>query len=81
MKLVFKKGEDHQISVFREINGSQEEFSYVEMIKELIDSKELEEPDISEGFSDAEISSIKSMVNFINKEISETDESDDTDSS
>jgi len=78
MKLVFKKDEDHQISVFREIDGSQEEFSYVEMIKELISSKELEEPDISEGFTDAEISSIKSMVKFINEEISDLDNSDET---
>ena len=70
MKLVFKKDEDHQISVFHEVDGNQQNFSYVDMIKALIKSRELEEPDISEGFTDAETKSIKSMVTFINKEIS-----------
>jgi hypothetical protein len=70
MKLVFKKDEDHQISVFHEVDGKQQDFSYVDMIKALIDSRKLDEPDISEGFTEAEIKSIKSMVAHINKEIS-----------
>jgi hypothetical protein len=36
----------------------------------------MEEPDVSEGFTDAEIKSINSMVTFINKKISTTEESD-----
>jgi hypothetical protein len=81
MKLIFKKDENHQINVFHEVDGNQQGFSYVEMIKELIKSRKLEEPDISDGFTDAEINSIKSMVSFINKEISETSEPDETTSS
>ena len=73
MKLVFKKDTDHQISVFQEVDGNQLDFSYIDMIKALIKSKELEEPEISEGFSEAEKESIKSMVTFINKEISATE--------
>ena len=48
---------------------------YVDMIKALIESRKLEPPEISEDFFEAEILSINSMVTFINKEISTTDES------
>ena len=75
MKLVFKKDADNQISVFHEVDGEQCDFSYVDMIKALIKSRELEEPEISEGFSEAEINSIKSMVTYINKEISASGQS------
>ncbi len=75
MKLVFKKDEESQISVFQIVNGVEQEFSYVDMIKALIESKKMEEPDISESFTDAEMKSINSMVTFINKEISEPEES------
>jgi methionine synthase II (cobalamin-independent) len=70
MKLVFKKDEEHLISVFQEVDGKQLSFSYVDMIKALIKSKQLDEPEISEGFTDAETKSIKSMVTLINKEVS-----------
>lgn len=76
MKLVFKKNEEQQISVFHEVDGKQQDFSYVDMIKALIKSRKLDEPDISEGFTDAETKSIKSMVTLINKEVSEIKEPD-----
>ncbi len=76
MKLLFKKDEDSQISVFQIVDGREQDFSYVDMIKALAESKVMEEPDVSEGFTDAEIKSINSMVTFINKEISTTEESD-----
>ncbi len=76
MKLVFKKDKEHQISVFHEVDGKQQDFSYVDMIKALIKSKKLDEPDISEGFTGAEIKSIKSMVTLINKELSAINEPD-----
>lgn len=75
MKLAFKKNKDSQISVFQMVDGHEQGFSYVDMIKALIESKVMEEPDISDGFTDAEAKSINSMVTFINKEISTTDES------
>ena len=74
MKLIFKKDEESQISVVQDINGQKQEFSYVDMIKALIESKEMEEPEISEGFTEAETTSIHRMVEFINKEIDSTDE-------
>lgn len=69
MKLAFKKDEENQIKVFSIANGTEQAFSYVEMIKALIESKVMEEPEVSGNFTDAEIKSIKSMAAFINKEI------------
>ncbi len=77
MKLIFKKDDESQISVFQDIDGKEQDFSYVDMIKALIESREMEEPEISEGgFTDAEVTSIKRMVEFINKEICSTDEAE-----
>lgn len=75
MKLIFKKDEESQINVFQVVDGLEKEFSYVDMIKSLIESREMKPPEISEGFTEAETSSINSMVTFINREISATDES------
>ena len=75
-KLVFKKDDESQISVFLNVDGSEKDFSYVDMIKALIKSKKMEDPVISEGFTDAEIKSIYSMVTCINKEISTPEVSD-----
>ena len=79
MKLVFKKDEDSQISVVQDIDGKEQEFSYVDMIKALIESKKMEEPEISEGFTEAETTSIQRMVEYINKEIEEKEEDVPTD--
>jgi hypothetical protein len=76
MKLIFKKDKECQISVFQVVNGHEQEFSYVDMIKALIESKKMDVPEISADFTDAEIKSINSMVTFINKAISATEESD-----
>lgn len=81
MKLIFKKDARYQISVFQVVDEREQEFSYVDMIKALIASKKMEEPEISGGFAEAEIKSINSMVKFINKEISTTEESDEPPSS
>jgi len=74
MKLIFKKDEVSQISVVQDIDGTEQDFSYVDMIKALIESKKMEEPEISEGFTEAETTSIKRMVELINKEIEEKEE-------
>ena len=74
MKLKFTKDEEYKISVFQVVDGNDEEFSYVDMIRELTKLGKMDPPDISKGFSDAEISSINSMTEYINKAISATDE-------
>jgi len=74
MRLVFKKNEESQISVFQKVDDREQDFIYVDMIKALIASRKMEDPEISEGFTEAETKSINSMVAFINKEISTTEE-------
>lgn len=69
MKLVFKKAEDHQIRVFGITNGIEKDFSYVEMIKSLIDTGAMEKPEIQDGFSEAEANSINRMINLINSKV------------
>jgi len=76
MKLVFKKNEESQINVLQDIDGQETSFSYVDMIKNLIKSKKMEDPTITGDFTDAETKSIKSMVKFINDEISTTEDID-----
>lgn len=78
MKLIFKKDKESQISVFQVLDGQELEFSYVDMIEALIKSKQMETPEILDGFTDAEVKSINSMVSFINKEISAIDEAKST---
>jgi len=78
MKLVFKKDEESQIKVSQKIEGAERDYSYVDMIKSLIETRVMEQPEISDGFAEAEIKSINSMVSFINKEISVTEQPEPT---
>jgi hypothetical protein len=78
VKLLFEKNEDSQINVFQIVNGNNRDFSYIDMINALIESKVMEKPEILDGFTEAEIKSINSMVTFINKEISATEPPDPT---
>ena len=74
MKLVFRKNEKSEISVFRKVDGEEKDFSYVEMIKVLIDAGALEDPEIAGEFTEAEKKSISSMVSFINDELQPSEE-------
>jgi len=69
MKLIFTKDDDHQVSVQQEISGQQEEFSYVDMIRELLDKGVLEPPELIGDFTEPEQVSINRMVGFINETI------------
>lgn len=71
MKIIFRKNDESEISVFQKIDGEEKEFSYIDMIKQLINTKELEEAEIDGEFTEAEIKSINSMVSFINKEVAQ----------
>lgn len=70
MKLAFKKDAESKISVFQKVGNQEKEFSYIDMIKSLIDTKVMEQPEISGEFTAAEITSINNMTKFINDEIS-----------
>jgi len=73
MKLIFNKGKENQISVLQDIDGKQKEFSYIDMINSLIKSKKIKKPKISDGYTEAEVKSINSMISHINKKISESE--------
>lgn len=69
MKLVFRKSEALEISVNKKSGDSESGFSYIEMIKELINTQKLDPPDLEGDFSEAEKASINSMVEHINDEV------------
>lgn len=69
MKLIFKKNEQSEITVMQKTGGSEVEFDYVNMVKKLINDKNLEEPEIDGDFSESEKESIMSMVADINSEV------------
>ncbi len=71
MKLVFNKNDDLEISVIQKNGDEEKEFNYVEMIKNLISTKSLEEPEMDGDFTDSEIDSIKTMIKHINTDVSE----------
>jgi len=68
MKLRFSKDDDAEINVHCvDAKGLESEFSYESMIKSLLSIGELEDPEISENFTDAEADSIKRMIRMINE--------------
>lgn len=69
MKLIFRKNEASEINVFRKVENAEKSFSYIDMIKELIESRTMDEPEVVGNFTDAEKGSIKSMTTLINKAI------------
>lgn len=69
MKIKFSKREDGEIVVAQVNDKEESQFSYIEMIKSLINTGKLDAPEIVGDFSEPEIASIKSMFGFINKEV------------
>lgn len=66
MRLVFKKDESLEISVSSLDDGSAVEFKYLDLIRNLIKVKKLDEPELIGDFSESEKLSIASMINHIN---------------
>ncbi len=69
MKLVFSKNEELEISVHKKSGDSLSDFTYIDMIKELIREQKLDAPELDGEFSEAEKGSINSMVKHINDEV------------
>ena len=69
MKLVFAKDDDHQVTVHQITNGKQKAFSYVDMIRALLDEGPLGLPELDGDFTDPERNSINRMVELINEAI------------
>ena len=68
MKLVFFK-EDEDIKLKLNNNGTDEEFSYVKLIKFLLVGNELEETEYYDDISDEEKSKIDEMILKINEKV------------
>lgn len=74
MKLKFEKNDASEVSVSLDIDTVVQDFDYIVMMKELIKSRNMEDPEILGGFSEAEAHSIKSMVKYLNDALSNEDE-------
>lgn len=69
MKLYFSKDNQDEIVVKMSTSTIQEDFSYVEMIKNLLNNNEFDETEFSGDFSDDEKSRIETMLSSINESI------------
>ena len=69
MKLVFSKNEELEVSVHKKSGNIKSNFSYVDMIKDLIKTQKLDTPELEGEFTEAEKGSISSMVEHINDEV------------
>jgi hypothetical protein len=78
MKLIFTKDDDHQVTVIQEKGGEQKAFSYVDMIRALLDEGALEPTELNGDFTDPERRSINRMVGLINEAIESVGEEDAT---
>lgn len=75
MKLHFSKDDQDEIVVEMSTSNIQEDFSYVEMIKTLLENNTFDSTEFSGDFSDEEKSRIENMLNSINDSIiTENDE-------
>ena len=62
MKLIFIKDDEQQVKVHQAMNGQQEAFSYVDMIRSLLDEGPLKLPELVGDFTEPEQTSINRMV-------------------
>lgn len=75
MKLIFNKDKNNEVTVKIQQGTVAVDFTYIEMIKQLLENNEIEEPDFN-NISDKEKGSLEGMLKKISK-IFEEDEVDD----
>lgn len=69
MKLYFSKDDQDEIIVKMSTSTIQDDFSYVKMIKNLLDNNEFEDTEFSEDFTEDEKTRIETMLTTINSSI------------
>ena len=79
MKLIIFKDENDELLIKMAKGTIEEEFSYVEMLKELLNNNKFEETIYEKGVSESEKERIESMLNQIN-EVIEAESDNDTES-
>jgi hypothetical protein len=73
MKLIFTKTGNGDINVLIQKGTVAENFSYLKMLKQLLDKNEIDEPDFT-GFEEIEKERIKELLNKIKFKIDEAKE-------
>lgn len=66
MKWIFSKENEQCKIILQKTDGTKMEFSYIDMIKELYEEKEIEEAEFEGDFSEGEIESVKALIDEIN---------------
>lgn len=78
MKLIFSKNEEENVAIQIVKGTSTIDFTYVDMVKELLNDNTIEDPDFNDDIiSDEEQERIKSMLNKISEAISNNKEGSD----
>ena len=67
MKLIFSKDNNNEISLQLQRGTTIEDFSYIEMVCQLLERNVFENPDFVGNFSDEERGKIQTMLDKINK--------------
>ena len=67
MKLVFEKKNPQTIEVKLKHNEEIQNFDYITMLKGLLDNGSLDDSELTGDFSEAEKTSITSMVKYLNE--------------
>lgn len=66
MKWIFSKENEQCKIILQKTDGTKMDFSYVNMIKELYEEKEIEEAEFEGDFSEGEKESVKALIDEIN---------------
>lgn len=69
MKLIFSKNENESLEVELAKGTVTEEFSYVKLIKGLLENDKLDDTQFDESITDEEIEVIEKMVSRINDKV------------
>ena len=67
MKLIFSKDDNNEISLQLQRGTTVEDFSYIEMVRQLLEKNVFENPDFVGSFSDEEQGKIQTMLDKISK--------------
>lgn len=73
MKLIFTRTENGDINVLIQKGTTTESFSYLEMLKQLLDNNVIDEPEFN-GFEEIEKEKIKELLNKIKSKIDEAED-------
>lgn len=76
MKLIFRKNEEEEISVFMAQGSDERPFSYTHMVNALIKTHGMEAPEAVGDFTEEELKSINSMVERINLALNDDEDAD-----